>query len=455
MDVVDIVVALAAAMLLGVGFVLQQHAAEQAPKAYFLRLRLITDLLHRPRWLAGLGVMIAGQLCSAWAVGHLALSLAEPLLAMNLIFALALAVPLSRQQIRPAEIIGAVLLSGGVAALSLARSPGTPDVSFGSPADWPVAAGIAAVAYCFVHAGSRRPAPQRAMLTGIGAGLVFGVSDALTRRTVQIIDTHPFVTVFTSWPAYCVIVAGVIGLWLMQSSFNAAPLHTSLPGITAAQPLTGMLLGVVVFGDVIRISPGMLALQAAGLAAIVSGVILVARAPCLSNLRPTIPAPHLPARFSHKDPHGPGGPFPAAPSTLASGSPAPPATVHAAPANGHAATTPAKGQAATTPANGHATTAPANGHAATTPANGHATTAPVNGHAATTAPANGHAATELTIAGPVSGQHAAVTANGSAGPPRPGTAAVAAVGRRAALIAWTLVAGYRARLRRPSSLGGR
>ena len=145
MDVADIVIALVAAMLLGVGFVLQQHAAEQAPKAYFLRLRLITDLLHRPRWLAGLGVMVAGQLCSAWAVGHLQLSLAEPLLATNLIFALALAVPLSRQQLRPVELIGAVILSGGVAALSLARSPGTPDVSFGSPADWPAAAGIAVV----------------------------------------------------------------------------------------------------------------------------------------------------------------------------------------------------------------------------------------------------------------------------------------------------------------------
>src|SRR5258706_2885939 len=303
MDVADIVIALVAAMLLGVGFVLQQHAAEQAPKAYFLRLRLITDLLHRPRWLAGLAVMVAGQLCSAWAVGPRQLSRAEPLLATNLIFALALAVPLSRQQLRATELIGAVLLSGGVAALSLARSSGTPDVSFGSPADWPAAAGIAVIAYCFVHAGRRRSGQQRALLTGIGAGLVFGISDSLTRRTVPIMDAHSFVALFTSWPAYCVIVAGLIGLWLLESSFNAAPLHASLPGITAAQPLTGILLGVVVFGDVIRISPGMLALQAAGVAAVVAGVILVARAPCLSNLRPVASVPRLPVLHGHREPH--------------------------------------------------------------------------------------------------------------------------------------------------------
>src|SRR5215470_11404190 len=102
MNVADIVIALAAAMLLGVGFVLQQHAAEQAPQSYFLRLRLIAMLLHRPRWLVGVAVMATGQLLSAWAIGHVALSLAEPLLTSSLIFALALAVPLSGQRLRTA-----------------------------------------------------------------------------------------------------------------------------------------------------------------------------------------------------------------------------------------------------------------------------------------------------------------------------------------------------------------
>ena len=121
-----IAITLVAAMLAGTGFVLQQHAAEQAPKSYFLRLRLITTLLHRPRWLAGVAVMAVGQLVSAWAIGHVALSLAEPLLTSSLIFALALAVPLSGQRLRTAEILGAVLLSVGVAALSVARSAGPP-----------------------------------------------------------------------------------------------------------------------------------------------------------------------------------------------------------------------------------------------------------------------------------------------------------------------------------------
>lgn len=310
MDLVAVSITLVAAMLLGVGWVLQQFAAEQAPNSYFLRLRLIVDLLHRPRWLLGLGVMISGQLLSAWSVGHLDLTLYEPLLASSLIFALALAVPLSHQRLRPAEMIGAVILAGGVAALSLARSTGTPSASFGSFSDWPAAAGIAVVAYCCIHAGHLRSGQSRATLTGIGTGLVMGISDALTRRTVQILDAHSIPGLLTTWPPYCLLAAALIGMWLMQNSFNAAPLHASLPGITAAEPVSGILLGVVVFGDRIDISPEMLALQAAGIVALVLGVILVARSPRLGQLRPSavLPDAVIPGRGGGKSTQDDGPP---------------------------------------------------------------------------------------------------------------------------------------------------
>ena len=280
----SIAITLIAAMLGGAGFVLQQRAAEQAPKSSFLRLRLFTTLLHRPWWLAGVAVMAAAELLSAWAIGHVPLSLAEPLLTSSLIFALALAVPLSGQRLRAAEILGAVLLSAGVAALSVARSAGPPAESFGSFAAWPAAAGVAAVAAVFLLAGLRRGGQQRATLTGAAAGLLFGIGDALTRRVVELLDSHSVVALLTGWPAYALAVAGLAGFWLMESAFNAAPLHASLPAITAAEPAAGMLLGVVVFGDVVHVSPGMLALQAAGLVAMVLGVVLVARAPVLSRI---------------------------------------------------------------------------------------------------------------------------------------------------------------------------
>jgi hypothetical protein len=119
---------------------------------------------------------------------------------------------------------------------------------------------------------------------------------------VEILDHHSALVLLAGWLGYALVLASLAGFWLMESAFSAAPLHASLPAITAAEPVAGMLLGVVVFGDVIHVSPGMLALQAAGLAALVAGVILVARAPVLSRLSRPPSLRRAPAVASQRSP---------------------------------------------------------------------------------------------------------------------------------------------------------
>jgi drug/metabolite transporter (DMT)-like permease len=278
-----IAVTVIAAMLLGVGFVLQQHAASKLPCSY-LHLRLIAELLRQRIWLGGIAVMVVGQGLSAWGLGHLSLTVSEPLLATNLIFALLLAAPISGEVPRRTELVGAVLLCSGVAALSASRSVRALSETFGSFSHWPAAAIIAGVAAALAIAGRGAPRKFRATLTGASGGLVLGIADALTRRSVEILDGHGIATLATTWPGYAVIGTAAVGLWLVQSAFSAGPLHASLPAITAAEPLAGMTLGVLVYGDVVHVTPWLLALQAAGIAAMVAGTVLVARAPMFVKL---------------------------------------------------------------------------------------------------------------------------------------------------------------------------
>ena len=285
-----IAVTVIAAMLLGVGFVLQQHAAARL-SAQYLHLRLIAELLRQRIWVAGVVIMVMGQGLSAWGLGHLSLTVSEPLLATNLIFALLLAAPISGEIPRKTEFVGAAMLCGGVAILSASRSVRALSESFGSFSHWPAAGVIAGVAAVLVVIGRNGPAGMRATLTGGGAGLLLGIADALTRRSVEILDGHGLATLLTTWPAYAVIGTAAIGLWLVQSAFSVGPLHSSLPAITGAEPLAGMTLGVLVFGDVVHVTPWLLAIQAFGLAAMVSGVILVARAPVFGTLHLRQPAP--------------------------------------------------------------------------------------------------------------------------------------------------------------------
>ena len=154
----DYATTLVAALLLGIGFVLQQYAARQEPESRFLSPRILTDLLRKPRWLVGIACMVAGQLLAAWSIGHAALTLVEPLLTTYLLFALILAVPMSKQAMRWTEVAGALLLCAGVALLSLSRSTKPIGLSFGSFSHWPAAAIIAGVAYVAVMIGQRRAA---------------------------------------------------------------------------------------------------------------------------------------------------------------------------------------------------------------------------------------------------------------------------------------------------------
>jgi drug/metabolite transporter (DMT)-like permease len=284
---------LLAAALIGTGFVLQQQSAQREPASRFLSLKLITDLLRQPRWLAGIGAMIGGQVLAAWSIGNLSLAFVEPLLTTNLVFALILAVPIAKASLRFWEIFGAAVLCTGVALLSASRSAKPIGLSFGSVTHWPAAAVIAGIAFAAVHAGRLHPGRARAMLTGAGAGLIFGIQDALTRQTLEILSSNGVAAMFTTWAPYALVGAGATGIWLMQSAFNSGPLPLSLPAIAAGEPLVGIMLGILVFGDRIQITPGELALQAGGIVALVVGVVIVGRAPALSQLRSWTP-PSLP-----------------------------------------------------------------------------------------------------------------------------------------------------------------
>jgi hypothetical protein len=224
-----------------------------------------------------------------------------------------------------------------VALLSESRSAKPIGLSFGSVSHWPAAAITAAIAFAAVHAGRRHPGRLRAMLTGTGAGLVFGIQDALTRQTLEILSSSGAGAMFTTWAPYALVGAGATGIWLMQSAFSAGPLTLSLPAISAGEPLVGILLGVLVFGDRIQISPGELALQAGGIFALIAGVILVGRAPALSQLRrltpPSLPhiagslpaLPHLPGLAGKHQAEDDGGVHPNGHAAAEAHAPADPA----------------------------------------------------------------------------------------------------------------------------------
>jgi hypothetical protein len=138
------------------------------------------------------------------------------------------------------------------------------------------------IAAVLVLVGRRRSLRGKALSLGLAAGTLYGLQDVLTRGSLTRLDGG-VTGVVASWQPYVLLGAAVIGLWLMQSAFDAAPLRVSLPAVTAAEPLSGIALGVGVFLERLRVTPQTLAAEVAGLAILVAGIVLLGRSPFLAK----------------------------------------------------------------------------------------------------------------------------------------------------------------------------
>lgn len=270
-----------AACCLGFGFVLQQLAAQRAPLSNFLSFRLLLDLMRMPQWLLGIFLMIFGMVLSALALTEGELSLVEPLTATNLLFAMALSRHLTGQRLGWHGWSGVGLLALGVTAFIAAGRP-TGGGHIGGPLrHWLVIGIVMGVALLLVACARRlRPSPE-ATVIALAAGLLYGLQDSLTRTSGQIAEMEGIAALLVHWQPYAILGIGLTGLVLVQSAFETAPLRMSLPALTAAQPIAGIACGVGFLGDRLRVTPGALAWEAAGLVAVTLGVVLLGRHPAL------------------------------------------------------------------------------------------------------------------------------------------------------------------------------
>lgn len=300
-----ILVGLLAAVCLGLGYVLQQRVASTAPLDEMLRFRLLLDLMHRPLWWGGIGAMVVGELLGGLALQLATVGQVEPLLSTNLLFALGFANLLSHHRICWQEAVGALLLSAALGVfIAVGNSHGTTVAPSLDHFQLYVTGGcVAGILAVLVAVGKTRGLVAESVLLATGAGVLYGVQDTGTRAALVEIDDHGLASLLYYPWGYVVVGAAILGILLSQSAFKAARLDCSLPPIAAAEPLTGVALGVILLGDGVSTSVGALAAEAACVAAMILGVTLISRSPSLADSTGTPAAgrPVSPARAGRED----------------------------------------------------------------------------------------------------------------------------------------------------------
>jgi drug/metabolite transporter (DMT)-like permease len=272
---VDIVLALAAALLFALGTVLQQRAGLEQPVTGPSSGVLI-QMARRPVWLIGVGADALGFGCQAAALGIGTLAVVQPLLIASLVFALPLGVRLTGQRVRRVDVGAAVLVTAALVAFLTIADPsgGRADAPLG---EWAIAgaACIAAAAPLFIL-GQRGPAPRRAAFLGIATGILFALSAALTKAVVDELDDGIF-TIFTTWHLYVLAVIGYASMTLNQLALNTGALAPAVATSMAFDPITSVVLGVTLFEETLDTGALEIAATLAALVAAGAGMAILAR----------------------------------------------------------------------------------------------------------------------------------------------------------------------------------
>ncbi len=279
--VVAVLAGLLAAASLGAAAVLQHRAAAEAPTEHALSPRLLVDLLHRPVWLAGLVVSALGFILQGVALGFGSLTLVQPLIVLDLAFALPLAARLQRRRLGRREWLATLAICAGLVAF---LTPADPTNRGAGPAMslW-LLVGIAVSGFVVVClAAARRATPTvRATLLAACAGACFGVLAALLKSTTHLLAHGGLFAALSSWQPYALTVVVVVGETLGQSAYQAGPLAAALPVMDTLEPSVAVVIAVTAFGETVNYSVGALALETAGIVAMVAGIVALDRSPVI------------------------------------------------------------------------------------------------------------------------------------------------------------------------------
>ncbi|TLF77661.1 DMT family transporter [Nocardia cyriacigeorgica] len=243
--VAAVVCAFVAALGFAVAAVAQQRAAADVPEGE----AFLAGLARSPRWWAGIvgdGGAFVFQIV-ALALGSVLV--VQPILVTSLIFALPLAARYNHVPVTRAAWAQAIALSVALACFLVVGDPepGVRDAPWShwlGPLTLVLGLVVAAVGAAVV-VGSRG---VRAMLLGAAAGLLFGVSAAVTQHVVELFGDGIGAAV-TSWEPYTMVGSGLLGLYLQQRAYQIGALSASLPAFTVAEPLAAMFLGLTVLEE--------------------------------------------------------------------------------------------------------------------------------------------------------------------------------------------------------------
>jgi hypothetical protein len=266
---VTIIFALGAALANAV-HLMTQHAASIGVSGRHRGWSLVAFLIRQPLWLVGWAAAAAGFAFQAIALHSGQLSIVQPLLVTELVFALLLRRFWVHQHIAKMAWTAALVTCAALTVFLTAAEPHgghlRPDAI-----DWATALAVFGGAVGVLAVMARWGSPvRRAALYAIAASTTWALMAAFIKATTDVLVTSGLVGVLGHWPLYALIASGVIGSVLQQAALQVGPLSVSQPLIVVVDPAVAIVLSIWIFDE--RFTVGVVQKAIAGVAFCVMAV---------------------------------------------------------------------------------------------------------------------------------------------------------------------------------------
>jgi drug/metabolite transporter (DMT)-like permease len=243
--------ALGAALLIGIGDVLQQRSAQQVTEKPVGTFALFGRLLRDRQWWEGTLVAAAGFGLQAAALGLGSVVLVQALLVTSLLFALLINARVNHRRITRRQGIWAVLLAAAVAVVVTVGNPQA-GAARGSIQAWAVVAAVMGPVLILCVIGARIfSGSVSALLLGLMSGSLWGVFSVLTKGVVDQLG-HGIWALLRIPELYVWSALAIAATAWEQSAFRAGPLTASLPAVTVSEPFVAAVLGITVLGETLN-----------------------------------------------------------------------------------------------------------------------------------------------------------------------------------------------------------
>jgi hypothetical protein len=244
--------------------VITQHIASTGDPQHSKGWRFVRYLVSNPLWLFGWVALAGAFVFQAIALHVGAISVVQPLLVTELVFALVLRWLWLHQSIRPVTWWAAVLTCISL-ALFLAMAEPSGGSALPTSGAWVSATtAVTATAALLALLGLRGSPARRAASLGASASMLWALVATFIKATTDTLVQFGLSGMFTHWPIYALAVTGLAAEFLNQAALHVGPLSISQPFIVIVDPVVSIALSVWIFGetftsDVARLAIGSVA----------------------------------------------------------------------------------------------------------------------------------------------------------------------------------------------------